>query len=431
MSRPALVRLALLALTAVIASCAEQPAQNDAPVERSSYERIASDVFARSCALSGCHSGAIPTGELSLESAKAYDALVGVAAVNDAARGEGLVRVVPGKPATSFLVRKLTGSILPEHGARMPLGSSALHASEIEFIRQWITAGAPRTGSVADTSLLAHRHGGQDEFVPLAPPSHGFQLHMAPFNVRPHGEREVFYATATPVQWTTYMTGVRVLMRNNSHHFTLYTIPPGGAALPMEVIRDRGPNNDEFLRTRGFLFGSQEADVSYSLPAGVGVAINPEDRMDLNVHSVNPSDDTVLGEAYVNVFTADHVDRVATPLLWSFDKFVIPAHEERTLYDTMAITEPMDLLMLTSHFHKHGKEFRIYVLRDGGSELAYASYQWDHPVIERYDVPIHLGAGDRLRIEATYFNDTNLDIFYGPKSTDEMCAIFGLVVRGM
>jgi hypothetical protein len=36
----------------------------------------------------------------------------------------------------------------------MPLGADLLTSNELEFIRQWIEAGAPRTGVVADPSLL-------------------------------------------------------------------------------------------------------------------------------------------------------------------------------------------------------------------------------------------------------------------------------------
>jgi hypothetical protein len=367
---------------------------------------------------------------MSLEPARAYDALVGVRSSNEAAAADGLLRVAPSSPARSFLLRKLTGDLASAHGARMPLGSSALAAATIEFIRQWVAAGAPLDGEVADTSLLADAHlHGDTSFAPIPPPSHGFQLHLPPFPIRPHAEREVFFATRTPATTRTYMTGFRVTMRDHSHHFTLYSLPPTGAPLPIDVVRDRGANNDEFLRPRDFLFGTQEADVSYSLPPGVGIALDPEDFMDINVHAVNPTADTIVGESYVNVFTAEHVDRVAEPLLWSYDRFVIPAKSQRTLRDTMPIASRSELLMLTTHFHRHGRSFVVYQMGATGERRIYESDEWDHPAITRYDTPITLEAGDRLRLEATYYNDTDVDIYYGPSAEAEMCAIFGLIIR--
>jgi hypothetical protein len=411
-------------------SCDEGPtAGPDTPIP-STYDRISTGLLTPSCAIAACHAGATPTGGLALTPERAYGALVGVIPANEAARTDGLLRVRRGSPEQSFLMRKLTGTLGSGHGARMPLGSSALHPAMIEYVRQWIAAGAPRDGDVADTSLLhgAHGHGAHD-FEALAPPSHGFQLHLPAFDVRPHSEREVFFATRSPIAHATYMTGFRVAMRDLSHHFTLYSLLPGGAPLALNVVRDRGFNNDEFLRPRAFLFGTQEADVSYSLPPGVGIRLDPNDPFDVNVHAVNPGATTLPGEAYVNVFTAEHVERVATPLLWSFHRFVLPAHSSRTLRDTLQITDASDLLMLTTHFHKHGRLFRIYHLHGGVDEVIYENRLWDHPLIARYDASIHLAAGDRLRLEATYTNDTDVDIYYGASAEDEMCSIYGLVVE--
>jgi hypothetical protein len=39
-------------------------------------------------------------------------------------------------------------------GNSMPLGADVLTAKQIEFVRQWIAAGAPETGDVADKTLL-------------------------------------------------------------------------------------------------------------------------------------------------------------------------------------------------------------------------------------------------------------------------------------
>ena len=36
----------------------------------------------------------------------------------------------------------------------MPLGGTALSVGQIEFVRRWIEAGAPKTGEVADAKLL-------------------------------------------------------------------------------------------------------------------------------------------------------------------------------------------------------------------------------------------------------------------------------------
>ena len=100
-------------------------------------------IFNVSCALAGCHSGAVPVQGLDLSTGKTYSNTVNVKSTED----PKLIRVVPtGKPDDSFLVQKIEES-RPAVGAQMPLGCPAvpqggaqcLTADSIAAIRQWIT----------------------------------------------------------------------------------------------------------------------------------------------------------------------------------------------------------------------------------------------------------------------------------------------------
>ncbi len=62
--------------------------------------------------------------------------LVGISSVQKS----GLLRVNPGDPDQSYLVRKLEGTAAI--GGQMPLNAPALPQSTIDFVRQWITDGA-------------------------------------------------------------------------------------------------------------------------------------------------------------------------------------------------------------------------------------------------------------------------------------------------
>lgn len=105
------------------------------------FARIQSEIFDQSCV--GCHrGGSSGPGALDLSSADvSYANLVNVPANHvDAA---GLTRVVPNDPDASFLVMKLEGG--PDlAGDRMPFGGAPLPAAEIQLVRDWIAAGAPR-----------------------------------------------------------------------------------------------------------------------------------------------------------------------------------------------------------------------------------------------------------------------------------------------
>ena len=95
-------------------------------------------IFTTNCALSGCHTGASPSGSLNLAASSSRAQLVNIAAVGF----PGAIRVIPGDASNSYLIRKLEGG--PNIGGNpMPDGRPALPAATIQKIRDWITAGAP------------------------------------------------------------------------------------------------------------------------------------------------------------------------------------------------------------------------------------------------------------------------------------------------
>jgi hypothetical protein len=55
----------------------------------------------------------------------------------------GLMRVVPGDPEHSYLYLKVTGDPRID-GGRMPPISDPLTPPDVELLRSWIEAGAPR-----------------------------------------------------------------------------------------------------------------------------------------------------------------------------------------------------------------------------------------------------------------------------------------------
>ncbi len=103
---------------------------------------IVDDIFTPHCSLPSCHSSLTQAGAMVLERSGVYDEIVDVPSFNAGARSAGLLRVVPGDPDASFLMRKLTGELGAGQGAAMPLGNPRLDEADIERIRAWIAAGA-------------------------------------------------------------------------------------------------------------------------------------------------------------------------------------------------------------------------------------------------------------------------------------------------
>jgi hypothetical protein len=94
-------------------------------------------LFNASCT-TGCHGGKRPAGGLSLAEGAAYAELVNVTSTCS-----GRKHVLPGAPASSYLINKLTGLDMCS-GSVMPKAGGELPSVQIELIRAWICQGAPK-----------------------------------------------------------------------------------------------------------------------------------------------------------------------------------------------------------------------------------------------------------------------------------------------
>ena len=148
------------------------------------FDSIQANVLNLHC--TNCHVGATAPLGLRLDSANSYALLVGRASVQD----PGLLRVAPGDPNASYLIRKLEGTA--STGGRMPLGAPPLPQADINVVRQWIFDGAlpgggSSTGPVRVTSL---------------DPLPGSTVAMLPMTVTAIFDREL---NASTVDFTTFL----------------------------------------------------------------------------------------------------------------------------------------------------------------------------------------------------------------------------------
>jgi len=98
--------------------------------------QLQTEVFTPSCAVSGCHTGGSPPQGLNLSAGQTFGNTVNV----PASEVPSLDRIEPGDPDASYLVRKVEGTA--SVGGRMPLGGPPLSNSQIQAIRDWVSAGA-------------------------------------------------------------------------------------------------------------------------------------------------------------------------------------------------------------------------------------------------------------------------------------------------
>lgn len=94
-------------------------------------------VFNREC--TRCHGN---SGALNLSASVSYANLVNVRAAGGSCGTSGMMRVVPRDVNNSLLYRKVAAT--QPCGSSMPRGGPSLPATDIDLIRRWIAAGAPR-----------------------------------------------------------------------------------------------------------------------------------------------------------------------------------------------------------------------------------------------------------------------------------------------
>jgi hypothetical protein len=122
------------------------PCESQVPGDPVSFANNIQPIYARSCALAGCHVPPVLNAGLDLSPAVAYAETVRVKSTQRTNED----RIRPGDPDRSYLFRKLTGDditgvLMPQGCPGSPLnGAQCLTPDEIEAIRTWILECAPQ-----------------------------------------------------------------------------------------------------------------------------------------------------------------------------------------------------------------------------------------------------------------------------------------------
>ncbi|MEE9170462.1 MAG: DUF5777 family beta-barrel protein [bacterium] len=112
--------------------------------QKTDLERRTIAIFAKNCALAGCHTGTSPLMGLKLTEDEFYGRTVNQPSVER----PDLMRVNPGKPDSSYLVKKIMGAedII---GLRMPFGRDPLNDEDVATIVEWV-----KNLTVVDTTRM-------------------------------------------------------------------------------------------------------------------------------------------------------------------------------------------------------------------------------------------------------------------------------------
>jgi hypothetical protein len=388
----------------------------------STFELIQKAVFEkRGCTESICH-GQSAGGGLDLRAERSYDSLIDQPATTPDPK-RAWKRVVPGRRDQSLLFVNLAAKTLPGQYTAplraMPVDPiPALTLDELEAIRRWIEAGAPRDGVVAGTANLLDACLPPPEPIEIKPldppaPGTGVQLRMPITYLAPHSEHEQCMASyfditdQVPPQFRGPNGDTFRYKRNEirqdplSHHLivTLYNgaAPPndpawgpfscrggdknGQSCQPTDLtfcgegICSTTPRNsiacigfgpqdaDQGLANAGFT-GTQETASEFDFPPGVYREVPTKGMIIWNTHAFNLTDKPGKVEAWLNFDFAAPEEQLI-PAQQIFDartifKMNVPAFETQEVCSHFTLPRNAHLYELSSHAHQRMKRWRTY-----------------------------------------------------------------------
>ncbi|MFM2388308.1 MAG: hypothetical protein RL660_3065 [Bacteroidota bacterium] len=272
--------------------------------------------------------------------------------------------------------------------------------------------------------------------LPTLPADSGYQIHIPAFPIPANFEREVFIRKDLNNPTEIYVTKIRSLGRQGTHHFVLSTIyeTPDFPLPPADVMIDQN-NMDGNLNVASavnrnvIVYEAQSSDYTLELPAGYALRLDPQVKWLANPHYFNKTNEVRFGEVFCNIYTTakENVQKILeNDLLDNNATLVLPPNKETILIDTAIFNRKTEIILMTPHYHKRGKKYVVEVV--GGArngEVVLESSDYQHPVIANFaNKPLVLEKGEGLRTIVTYFNESSREVKYGVTSEDEMNFLF-------
>ncbi len=253
--------------------------------------------------------------------------------------------------------------------------------------------------------------------------------------------------SAIPVGWTSLMEGDWSLAAGEEAYFCVYAtvptdtyvkafrplIPPGTHHTVLTLFDSASPPDGTVrcgVGTNGqsMIYGSGVGSPDFVFPTGVGLHLRAGQRLLLNLHLYNASDQPLTGRSgtLIQTATAGEIQHEAELVLAgpTITLTVPPgvSTQSGTCNISSIASAPIQVFSLSQHMHKLGTNVRSVVTR--GSDqftLQDAAYDFEHQTFSLVEPHVELRPGDVLTTYCTYDNTTGRTVTFGDSSDDEMC----------
>ena len=409
------------------------------------------NILQTNCAVSGCHAGASPTGSLSLDGSQTavYNNIVNINPTNATALSKGHKLIEPGYPDRSFLLRKIAHglshdlNLLQGEGDPMPQYNTKLPDQDIELVRQWILWAAPQSGTVVNRQTLIDYYtiGGAPKITRPPTPAQGFQIHFGPVFLTPGQELEYFQKFDPGITQNIEINEMDLYMNSESHHYILRKFKDQAAA--NNVPTGLSPFTISAFSTGKDFLNAWQDDGHVELPPGTGYFWDQNTILDLNYHLRNTSGQIIPAETYLNISAQPRQSgtiEMHAELVPNLAIFIPNNNQTTTIPDVFSLSSNItwNIWMLSSHTHKYGTDYDIYLRNSNGSRgtqlyegfsnfnhtFNQGYYDWEHPPV-RYFYPLYpVNMKNGLIHEAKWVNNGPNSVFWGFTTNEEMMLIY-------
>jgi hypothetical protein len=276
----------------------------------------------------------------------------------------------------------------------------------------------------------ADRIAGREIELSLEVPERGFQVSTVGRFIEPGDELRTCEVVQLPggPNDMFYVGRIEAAMTDRGQDLIVSAALPGSHTA---AIMDVGANvpctrsGEAFGEELVEVLSMQEPYLEQRFPAGVGRVLRGGQKLAIDAHFVNPTDEPAPALVKLSFHTvpAEAIQHVAhTATFENLTIYTPPGGESSHLAECL-VGQDIVVGELVRRTQQRGTDFTVWVAggeRDG--QLLWHSKSIADPRVQ-LDAPLHLAAGEGLRFQCDYVNATGLELRFGVNAGDEMCTL--------
>lgn len=287
---------------------------------------------------------------------------------------------------------------------------------------------ATQTGSEQPVARKKASSGGSA--LELNAPEHGFLLDRTLAVVAPGDDVRICEVVVLPgtAADVYYVPRIEAVLGGHGEELVVQAARPGSDT---EAIMDPGLSvpctraGEAFGEELSEVLATQDRYTDERFPEHTGQVFHGGQKLALEVHFVNESDEAVPARAKLAFHTADaaRVQRVARSANFANLTIYTPPGGTSAHIGECRARGEMLVSELVRRTQRYGTTFRVWFAggpRDG--ELAWESQDRRDNRFEP-STPLHLLSGEGFRFECSYLNGSARELRYGVSASDETCLL--------